>query len=118
MTDPARMKELGCDRSCLYCLTKSSRELLSLGVDQITGQDDDEKICVNENIKKILHNRSLSHGGECTIQKLSVLLDVYHRQGPLPVGCGSNNQGGEQQPAVVGGGLGSHGEVRSLTRCS
>ncbi|KAL3810806.1 hypothetical protein ACHAXA_006836 [Cyclostephanos tholiformis] len=64
MTDPARMKELGCDRSCLYCLTKSSRDLLSLGVDQITGHDDDEEICLDENIKECEED---ARRGYCTI---------------------------------------------------
>ena len=35
MTDIDEMKEMGCHRSCLFCLTPSSRELLSLGLDQI-----------------------------------------------------------------------------------
>ena len=34
MTKPDKMEELGCHRSCLYCLTSSSRELFSLGKDQ------------------------------------------------------------------------------------
>ena len=64
MTDPARMKEMGCHRSCLYCLTESSRELFSMGVYQLTGRDDDEEICVDENVKKCEED---ARRGYCTI---------------------------------------------------
>ena len=64
MTDPDKMKELGCDRSCLYCITESSRELFSLGVDQITGQDDDEEICEDENVEECEED---ARKGFCTI---------------------------------------------------
>jgi len=41
LTDPIEMKDKGCRRSCLYCLTRTSRDLYSLGVDQIIENDDD-----------------------------------------------------------------------------
>ena len=64
MTDPDKMKDMGCDRSCLYCLAESSRELFSLGVDQITGQDDDEEICEDENVGEC---EADARKGFCTI---------------------------------------------------
>jgi len=46
MTDPDGMIEMGCYRSCLHCLTPDSRELFSLGAEQllIRRESDDEKL--------------------------------------------------------------------------
>lgn len=42
LKDPVLMKEKGCNRSCLYCITPTSKGLYSLGVDQIIENNDDD----------------------------------------------------------------------------
>ena len=42
LTDPAHMKEIGCNRSCLFCIAADSRDLFSLGVTQALESDDDD----------------------------------------------------------------------------
>ena len=42
LTDSGAMESLGCKKSCLYCFAEESRELFSLGVDQVTGVEEDE----------------------------------------------------------------------------
>ncbi|KAL7543208.1 hypothetical protein ACHAXR_012506 [Thalassiosira sp. AJA248-18] len=43
MTDKEEMEEEGCHKSCLYCITPASKDLFSLGVDQVTERNVDEK---------------------------------------------------------------------------
>jgi len=64
LSDPAKMNELGCHRSCLYCITQSSRELFSLGFEQIIGEDDDEDLCVDDDLMFCQEN---ARRGFCTI---------------------------------------------------
>jgi prolyl 4-hydroxylase len=42
LTDPDRMKELGCHRSCLFCFSSDSVDLYSLGETQLFESDDDD----------------------------------------------------------------------------
>ncbi|KAL9181996.1 hypothetical protein ACHAXT_012339 [Thalassiosira profunda] len=54
MTDPNKMNKLGCRRSCLYCLTPASRDLFSLGKDQVlekTEEDSSDDVD-GENVEK------------------------------------------------------------------
>lgn len=42
LTDPDHMKEVGCNRSCLFCFAADSRDLFSLGEEQVLESDDDD----------------------------------------------------------------------------
>jgi len=42
LTDPDHMKEIGCYRSCLFCFSADSRDLFSLGEEQVLESEDDD----------------------------------------------------------------------------
>jgi prolyl 4-hydroxylase len=44
LTNPHHMEKLGCNMSCLYCLTQGSRALFSLGVEQTTEESNDDDV--------------------------------------------------------------------------